>query len=76
MKKGITECKKCNSIVRFKEEDTFWDESGYMYSTKLVKCPHCGNYLILGYESDCWLQTHCNYYKYENKRRTKKKWNK
>lgn len=33
-------CKKCfEEIVN---EKPYWDESGYGYSAKLIKCPHCG----------------------------------
>lgn len=74
--KNITECKKCKSVIRFKQEDTFWDESGYGYSTKLVKCPHCQNCIILGYESDNWLKEHSIYYKRVRKTKREKRWNK
>ena len=35
-------CKKCNSSFLFKPDETWWDENGFSYSTKLVKCTECG----------------------------------
>lgn len=35
-------CKKCGSIFKFKPDEIFWDEKGYSYSTKLVRCSECG----------------------------------
>lgn len=35
-------CKKCHIDFVFKPEETFWDENGYGYSTKLVRCTSCG----------------------------------
>ena len=36
-------CKKCNESFIYKpDEDIWWDEHGFGYSTKLVKCKHCG----------------------------------
>ncbi len=33
-------------------EKSLWDESGYGYSTKLLKCPQCGIIYILKYIED------------------------
>lgn len=38
-------CQKCNAWL--KEEDFFWDESGFGYSTKLVKCRECGAITVI-----------------------------
>ena len=35
-------CKKCGSDFTFLPEECFWDEKGFGYSTKLVKCSDCG----------------------------------
>lgn len=35
-------CKKCHTNFVFKPDETWWDEKGYGYSTKLVKCKSCG----------------------------------
>lgn len=53
--KRLGVCKKCNKLIQYNEEDTFWDYSGSGYNTKLVKCPDCGCYIILGYENDRWF---------------------
>lgn len=49
-------CNKCNRWFSYKDQDTFWDESGYGYSTKLVKCPYCGAYHVIKYVEDRWLK--------------------
>ena len=46
------QCKKCNSIFKFKPDDIFWNEKGYGYSTKLVRCSECGCANVLGYVED------------------------
>lgn len=35
-------CKKCKTIFNFDLDDAYWDEKGYGYSTKLVRCKNCG----------------------------------
>jgi len=49
-------CHKCGHLIKYHEEDTFWDEHGSGYSTKLVKCNHCGGDHILKYEEDDWFE--------------------
>lgn len=49
-------CYKCGRLFFYEDTDTFWDESGYGYSTKLVKCPYCGEYHVIKYEEDSWLK--------------------
>lgn len=49
-------CYKCGRLFFYEDKDTFWDESGYGYSTKLVKCPYCGTYHVVKYVEDRWLK--------------------
>ena len=48
-------CKKCNQLMKYEETETWWDESGYCYSTKLVECKTCGTPIVLKYEEDSWI---------------------
>ena len=48
-------CKKCGSSFMFKPDDVFWDEKGFSYSTKLVKCKHCDCINVLKYVEDYGL---------------------
>lgn len=57
------ECKKCGSLIQYEEEDTYWDESGYMYSTKLVDCNKCHTPNVIKYEDDVWLQEYSRTFK-------------
>lgn len=50
--KKICVCKKCSSSIVYDKEDVIWDEKGTGYSTKLVKCPTCGHYHVIGYIED------------------------
>ncbi|MCR5421991.1 MAG: hypothetical protein K6E98_13410 [Lachnospiraceae bacterium] len=43
-------CSLCNNEIDM--EKSLWDESGYGYSTKLLKCPQCGIIYILKYIED------------------------
>lgn len=52
-------CKKCNQSMRYDEAETWWDESGYCYSTKLVECKMCGTPIVLKYEEDSWIAEEC-----------------
>lgn len=36
------DCKKCKESFKFEPDECWWDEHGFGYSTKLVKCKHCG----------------------------------
>lgn len=49
-------CKKCGQLIVYEEEDTYWDESGYMYSTKLIDCDSCKTPNVLKHEEDSWLK--------------------
>ncbi len=54
-------CNKCNHVIRYKKKKfEFWDDSGYMYSTKYFKCPNCGYLNALGYEEDSWIKENEN----------------
>lgn len=46
-------CQSCDSNFIFKpDEDMWFDEQGYGYSTRLTRCPYCGKIVILGYIHD------------------------
>lgn len=49
-------CKKCGRLIEYKNTDTYWDESGCSYSTKLVDCKECGTPNVLKYEEDSWMK--------------------
>ena len=48
-------CKKCKEKFVYFPEETWWDEKGYGYSTKLVKCPHCGCINVVKHVEDYGL---------------------
>ena len=45
-------CIQCKEEYESTDELTYWDESGSGYSTKLSRCPHCGQLNIVGYKED------------------------
>ena len=47
--------------------DTIFDENGYAYSTKLVKCKHCGRLNVIRYFEDdsMKLNNDRKYYDYD-----------
>lgn len=50
-------CDKCNHTVRYKKsKNEFWDDTGYMYSTKYFRCPNCGCLNVISYEEDSWIK--------------------
>lgn len=49
---GKIKCQKCKQIFKFHQKDTYWDEKGYGYSTKLVRCNKCNALNILKYSID------------------------
>lgn len=51
----IVVCRNCNQAIQYKNEDTFWDERGYGYSIKLVRCPKCGHISVIKYVEDTGL---------------------
>lgn len=38
---NICVCSKCQKPFMFKPDEVLWDESGFGYSTKIVKCDKC-----------------------------------
>ena len=45
-------CRSCGSSFIYKPDNIFWDENGYGYSTKLVKCSECGCINVLKHIED------------------------
>lgn len=60
-------CLSCNKNFEYKRSDTFIDDNGYGYSTKLVKCKCCGRINILQYFEDksMKLNNDRKYYDYD-----------
>lgn len=52
MENEYKECKKCDVIFTYTSDEVWWDEKGYGYSTKLVKCPYCGCINVIQYNED------------------------
>lgn len=48
-------CSKCKEHFIYKPEETFWDEHGYGYGTKLVICPYCKTINVIKYHEDSSL---------------------
>jgi len=59
-------CSKCKSLISFKPEETFWDERGSGYSTKLVRCSECGCINVVKHVEDYGLDVNndSRFYKY------------
>lgn len=45
-------CIQCQEDFECTDELVYWDDRGYGYSTKLCRCPHCGQINILKYKQD------------------------
>lgn len=45
-------CWKCKTSFVFLPEEAYWDDKGYGYSTKLVKCSQCGSTNIIRHVED------------------------
>lgn len=45
MSKVTVYCPQCGIVDDY--EEIIWDENGAGYSTKLVKCKHCGRLIIV-----------------------------
>lgn len=46
-------CAKCGKIIKYNyKKDTYFDNSGYGYSTRLVKCPECNTPNVLTHYED------------------------
>lgn len=48
----VGRCNSCAAVFNYTANDTWFDEHGYSYSTKLTKCPECGKIVILKYIED------------------------
>lgn len=46
------ECSSCHNMYMYDDSETFFDDHGYGYSTKLVKCKCCGKINIVRYYQD------------------------
>ena len=49
-------CSKCGRLIKYKNTDTYWDESCSGCSIKLVNCQECGTPNMLKYEEDSWIR--------------------
>lgn len=47
-----TKCCKCMEDYKYTTDDIEYDESGYGYTTKIVKCPKCGCVKIIEFIED------------------------
>lgn len=45
-------CIQCGKKISVDKNDGWWNDSGYGYSTKLTKCPDCGQLNIVKYQID------------------------
>ena len=58
-------CNKCGIPFQYNESDIFFDDHGFGYSTKLVRCKYCGKVHILKYyEDNLNINFDSRYYKY------------
>lgn len=67
--KHSKKCSKCKEHFTYMSEETFWDEHGYGYSVKLVKCPLCGSFNIIKYSEDISLDINNDKKYYDMKRK-------
>ena len=60
-------CTSCKKRFAYKQTDAIFDENGYGYSTKLVKCKHCGRLNVIRYFEDdsMKLNNDRKYYDYD-----------
>lgn len=65
------ECKKCKTEFSFTSEDTWWDEKGFSYSTKLTRCPECGCINVVKHVEDYGADVNVDerFYTYNKKHR-------
>lgn len=66
MKSNNLDCKKCKSNFIYHQQEVFFDDKGFGYSTKLVKCPECGCINVIQYIEDraIKLNNDSRYYDY------------
>ena len=55
MGKSKLTCKRCGQSFEYTSEDTYFDNQGFGYSTKLVKCSHCNTPNVIKHHEDKWL---------------------
>ena len=67
MKQKI-QCIQCGSVDEYPDENFWWDDHGYGYSTKLVRCKHCNKINIVRYQEDFGLDVNNDMRWYEQKR--------
>ena len=65
MEKEHKECKKCKTIFSYTPDETFWDESGMGYSTKLIRCSECGCINVINHVEDYGFDVNNNKRFYE-----------
>lgn len=72
--KNEHQCKKCNGLFTYEQSEIIFDDKGYGYSTKLVKCKHCGCLNVLKHYEDkaMRLNNDSRFYKYSRNRSEKK----
>lgn len=49
---SIVQCKKCNKKYQYDLNKIEYDNSGYGYLTKLIRCPYCGKVKIIKHIED------------------------
>lgn len=61
-------CSKCKEHFVFNPEDCFWDDKGFGYSTKLVRCPYCNSINVVKHIEDSSLDVNNDdrFYSYNN----------
>lgn len=48
--KNVTVCSKCEELVKYDNENTYWDYSCIGFNIKVTRCSHCGNIIVLDEE--------------------------
>lgn len=63
------ECSSCHEEYMYDSTEVFYDDHGYGYSTKLVKCKYCGKINIIRYFDDraMKLNNDSRFYNYRRK---------
>lgn len=62
-------CKRCGQKFYYKLDNTYWDEHGFGYTTKLVKCTFCSCPNVLEHVEDKNLDINNDkrFYEYDTK---------
>lgn len=45
-------CEKCKENFKYENSNTYFNDGGYGYSTKLVNCPQCNTPYVIRYIED------------------------